>query len=103
MVRVAGVSHRADAVQDNAFSPRRRPALVCELDNRYDENAVGIWDEGRKQAGYVPATDSAAVVRLLESRAPVTAVSLWEFRKPDRARCALRALVAPTPTAFPFE
>ena len=56
VVKLAGASYRSDALQDDAFAPGRRLALVREPENEHDPNAVGIWDaERRLQAGYVPA------------------------------------------------
>ena len=89
VVRVAGTSYRADALQDDGFAPGRRLALVLEPDNEHDPNAIAVWDtELRRQAGYVPA-DVAP-----ELRGDEQAVSLWEFREGDR-RVGLRILLAP--------
>jgi hypothetical protein len=56
VVKVAGVSYRMAAVQDEAFAAGRRVALVPEPANEHDPNAIAIWDsERRVQAGYVPA------------------------------------------------
>jgi hypothetical protein len=90
VVKLAGASYRGDALQDDAFAPGRRLALVREPDNEHDPNAVGVWDaERRLQAGYVPA-DVAPEVRGDEQ-----AVSLWEFRSDDGRRIGLRILLAP--------
>jgi hypothetical protein len=90
VVPVAGVSYRADALQDSAFAPGRRLALVPEPDNEHDPHAIAIWDEGRRvQAGYVPA-DVAHELEADEWRA----VSLQEFREGDK-RAGLRVLLAP--------
>jgi hypothetical protein len=89
-VRLAGASYRADALQDDAFAPGRRLALVREPENEHDPNAVGVWDaERRLQAGYVPAEVAP------ELRGDEQAVSLWEFRGADGSRIGLRVLVAP--------
>ncbi|HEU5476832.1 MAG TPA: HIRAN domain-containing protein [Gaiellaceae bacterium] len=90
VVKLAGASYRADALQDEAFAPGRRLALVPEPENEHDPNAVGIWDtERRLQAGYVPA-DVAP-----ELRGDEQAVSLWEFRSEDGRRIGLRVLLVP--------
>jgi HIRAN domain-containing protein len=90
VVKVAGASYRLEALQDDAFEPGRRLALVREPENEHDPNAVGIWDaERRLQAGYVPA-DVAAEVRGDEQ-----ALALWEFRGEDGQRIGLRVLLAP--------
>jgi HIRAN domain len=89
VVKVAGASYRLDALQDEAFAPGRRLALVREPDNEHDPNAVGIWDaERRVQAGYVPAEVAPDV------RGDEQAVSLWEFRE-EGQRIGLRVLIAP--------
>jgi hypothetical protein len=90
VIKVAGVSYRIDALQDNAFAPGRRLALVPEPDNEHDPNAIGVWDEDRRlQAGYVPAEDA----RELEAD-EWQAVTLWEFFE-DGKRAGLRVLLAP--------
>ena len=90
VVRLAGSSYRADALQDDAFAPGQRLALVPEPENEHDPNAVGVWDANRRlQAGYVPA-DVAAEVGGDEQ-----AVALWEFRDEHGRRIGLRVLLAP--------
>ncbi len=90
VIKVAGVSYRIDALQDDAFAPGRRLALVAEPDNEHDPHAIGVWDsERRVQAGYVPAE----IARDLEAD-EWQAVSLWEFFEDDR-RGGLRVLLAP--------
>jgi hypothetical protein len=90
VVKVAGVSYRMEALQDEAFAPGRRLALVPEPENEHDPHAVAIWDSNRRvQAGYVPAE----IARELD--APNwQAVSLVEFRE-DNQRIGLRVLIAP--------
>jgi hypothetical protein len=90
VVRLAGSSYRLDALQDDAFAPGRRLALVPEPGNEHDPHAVGVWDAGRTlQAGYVPAEVAPAV------RGDEQAVSLWEFRDDEGRRVGLRVLLAP--------
>jgi hypothetical protein len=90
VIKVAGVSYRLDALQDDAFAPGRPLALVPEPDNEHDPNAIGVWDEHRRvQAGYVPAE----IARQFES-GEWQAVSLWEFFE-DGQRGGLRVLLAP--------
>jgi hypothetical protein len=90
VIKVAGVSHRLDALQDDAFEPGHRLALVAEPDNEHDPNAIGVWDEERRvQAGYVPA-EIARELRVDDWQA----VSLWQFVE-DGQRGGLRVLLAP--------
>ncbi|MFL5966539.1 MAG: HIRAN domain-containing protein, partial [Gaiellaceae bacterium] len=90
VVRVAGVSYRPDALQDDAFTPGRRLVLVPEPDNEHDAHAIGIWDaERRIQAGYVPA-DVAHDLQADEWQA----VALHEFHE-GAQRAGLRVLLAP--------
>jgi hypothetical protein len=90
VVKVAGSSYRLDELQDDAFAPGQRLALVREPENEHDPNAISIWDaERRLQAGYVPAEIAP------ELRGDEQAVSLWEFRDDDGRRVGLRVLLAP--------
>jgi hypothetical protein len=90
VIKVAGISYRLDAVQDEAFAPGKRLVLVPEPDNEHDPNAIGVWDaERRLQAGYVPAELAAG----LDAEA-WQAVSLLEYLDEGR-RAGLRVLLAP--------
>jgi hypothetical protein len=90
VVKLAGSSYRLDALQDDAFAPGRRLALVREPENEHDPNAVAVWDaERRLQGGYVPAEVAP------ELRGDEQAVSLWEFRDEEGRRIGLRVLLAP--------
>jgi hypothetical protein len=90
VVKLAGASYRLDALQDEAFAPGRRLALVPEPDNEHDPNAVAVWDaERRVQGGYVPAEVAP------ELRGDEQALSLWEFRDEAGARVGLRVLLVP--------
>jgi len=90
VIKVAGVSYRLEALQDDAFAPGQRLALVAEPENEHDQNAIGIWDADRQvQAGYVPAE----VARELNAD-DWQAVSLLEFFEGGQ-RGGLRVLLAP--------
>jgi hypothetical protein len=79
-----------EALQDEAFSPGRRLALVPEPENEHDPNAIGIWDEARRvQIGYVPAE----IARELHAE-DWQAVSLWQYAEAG-VRGGLRVLLAP--------
>jgi hypothetical protein len=84
IVPVAGVSYRAEALDDPSFDPGQPVTLVPEPDNEHDPNAVAIWNAERTlQLGYVPR-DVAP-----ELRGDEQAVSLW------RVDGGLRVLIAP--------
>jgi hypothetical protein len=90
VVKLAGASYRAEALQDDAFAPGRRLALVREPENEHDPNAVAVFDASRAlQAGYVPADVAPSL------HGDEQAVSLWEFRDADGGRIGLRVLIAP--------
>jgi HIRAN domain len=90
VVKLAGSSYRLEALQDDAFAPGKRLALVREPDNAYDPNAVAVWDaERRVQGGYVPAEVAP------DLQGDEQAVSLWEFRDDEGRRVGLRVLLAP--------
>jgi hypothetical protein len=84
VIPVAGVSFRADAVDDPSFEPGRVVALVPEPDNEHDPNAVAVWNEERTlQVGYVPRDLTPQL------KGDEQAVSLW------RVEGGLRVLIAP--------
>lgn len=90
VIKVAGVSYRLEALQDDAFAPGQRLALAAEPDNEHDPHAIGIWDdEHRLQVGYVPAE----LARDLETD-KWQAISLREFFEGGK-RAGLRVLLAP--------
>jgi hypothetical protein len=90
VVKLAGASYRGEALQDDAFAPGRRLALVREPDNEHDSNAVAVWDaEQRLQGGYVPAEIAP------ELHGDEQALALWEFRDEEGRRIGLRVLLAP--------
>jgi hypothetical protein len=90
VIPVAGVSYRGEALQDGAFAPGRRLALVPEPENEHDPHAIGIWDDKRSiQIGYVPAE----VARDLRAD-DWQAISLWEYAEAG-IRGGLRVLLAP--------
>jgi hypothetical protein len=89
VVKLAGASYRPEELQDEAFAPGRRLALVREPDNPHDPNAVAIWDAAQRvQGGYVPADVAPAL------RGDEQAISLWEYREEGR-RIGLRVLIVP--------
>jgi hypothetical protein len=72
VVPVAGVSHRAAALDDPSFDPGRRLALVAEPENPHDAHAIAIYNEARTlQLGYVPAAVAPGLA------GDEQAVSLW--------------------------
>lgn len=91
---IAGVSYRLEAAQSAAFAPGSVLSLVPDPENEFDPNAIGVWDEDRReQVGYVPA-DRAVDIGHRLAREQLAAVVLWDWRKEGK-RCALRALVGP--------
>jgi hypothetical protein len=90
VVRLAGASYRLDELQDDAFAPGRRLALVPEPENEHDPDAVAIFDAAQRlHGGYVPAEIAG------ELQGDEQAISLWEFRDDDGRRIGLRVLIAP--------
>ena len=89
VVPLAGASFRAEALQDELFSPGQPLALVPEPDNEHDPNAIAVWNADRTlHAGYVPAEVAP------ELAGDEQALSLWEFRE-GGVRIGLRVLIAP--------
>jgi hypothetical protein len=95
---VAGVSHRAEALQQKCFSPGEQVILRPEPTNAYDTNAVAVWDNsGTIQVGYVPATLSARVAEEFRNGNPLGGIVISEFRQGSKRgkRVGLHVLLAP--------
>ncbi len=91
VVKLAGASYRNEELQEEAFAPGKRLALVPEPENEHDPNAMAVYDASRTlHAGYVPAAFAP------ELTGDEQAVSLWEFRDDESGRrIGLRVLIAP--------
>jgi hypothetical protein len=95
--KVAGASHRHDALQAAAFAPGSQIVLRPEPDNAYDKNAVQILDEsGELFVGYVPAELSREVADTMRAT-DVGGQVLREFRRGSEQgeRIGLQVLIAP--------
>ena len=95
--KVAGASHRRDALQAEAFAPGSQIRLRREPDNAYDKNAARITDEsGELFVGYVPATLSGEVSDLMRAT-EVGGEVIREFRlgSEQGERIGLQVLIAP--------
>ncbi|MDP9386191.1 MAG: HIRAN domain-containing protein [Actinomycetota bacterium] len=89
VLRVAGASHRADALQADGFAPGEPVILMPESDNPHDPFALAVLDLSLAwQAGYVPATRSRELVEEMRHRA-LHALVLAEHRAGGR-RVGLR-------------
>jgi HIRAN domain len=66
---VAGITHHSDAADLPDFAPGSEVVLRPELDNPFDESAVGVWNAtGTVQVGYLPAVIVHDLPRLSEDR-----------------------------------
>ena len=97
LCRVAGVTYRPDALQDDEFSPGRQVILRPEPTNPHDQYAVGVWDaSGSIQLGYVPREHSEHVAVDIASGIPLEGRTLREFRRtPSGPRLGIHILIFP--------
>ena len=88
---VAGTSYRKEALQDSAFSPGKRLAVLPDPANPVDPEALAVWDSTHKlHIGYVPEDCSHKMKkRMIEEG--LTYISIWENRV-GKERVALRVL-----------
>jgi hypothetical protein len=96
-VKVAGVSHRREALQSAVFAPGQELALVPEPDNPHDADAVGVWDSRKlEQVGYLPAEVARKIGRRLARGRVSKVISLWEWKQAGSGeRVGLEILIAP--------
>jgi len=97
LCRVAGTSHRRDALQDERFAPGSPVTLRPEPTNPYDRNAVGVWDDsGTLQIGFVPAEHSERIAADMRSGSQLGGVMMREFRRAENGpRVGLHMLIVP--------
>jgi HIRAN domain len=97
LCRVAGVTYRPDALQDDRFSPGRPVTLRPEPTNPYDRSAVGAWDaSGSIQLGCVPREYSERVAMDIASGTPLSGLMLREFRRSANGpRLGIHILIFP--------
>ncbi len=96
VLRVAGASHRGDALQSDGFAPGEPVILMPEPDNPHDPFALAVLDLSfEHQAGYVPATRSRELVEEMRHRA-LHALVLAEHRaQGERVGLRVAASFAP--------
>ncbi|CAA9536963.1 MAG: hypothetical protein AVDCRST_MAG30-4325 [uncultured Solirubrobacteraceae bacterium] len=93
VLRVVGVAHRAEALQDDGFAPGEPVILMPEPDNPHDLFALAVLDLSLgAHAGYVPATRSRELVEEMVHR-PLHALVLAEHRAGGR-RVGLRVVAS---------
>lgn len=97
LCRVAGVTYRPDALQDDRFSPGQPVILRPEPTNEHDRNAVGVWDaSGSIQLGFVPREYSERVATDMASGTRLEGLTLREFRRSAGGpRLGIHILVRP--------
>jgi hypothetical protein len=75
--QLRGQAYHRMGCTDGDFHPGARVALVREPDNEFDPDAVAVYDDtGRHLAGYVDNQKARLLSRLIDSGAPVEAVSV---------------------------
>jgi hypothetical protein len=95
VLKVAGTSHRAEELQDDAFRPGSKLTLRPDPANEFDPHAVGVWDAaGRNQVGFVPREAAGEISKRLAEES-LEAWILWEWRDEGGRRVGLRMLIAP--------
>ena len=94
--RVAGPRFHSAALQDPCFEPPARVRLLPEPQNRFDRNAIAVYDDALQlRVGYVPRRAAAEIGRALNAGRVGTALSLWQWLDlTDGRRTGLHILVA---------
>ncbi len=64
---VAGTSHIEDETVFDDVSPGNKLILQREPENRFDENAILVFDEKKRKLGYIPEKDNIVFARLMDA------------------------------------
>ena len=76
---VAGETHHSDDLQADSFRPPARLTLVPEPTNRYDPNAIAVWDAAKRyQAGYIPGSEAKRIGGQIRKGKIAECLSMWE-------------------------
>ncbi|WP_166786238.1 HIRAN domain-containing protein [Cryobacterium lyxosi] len=76
-VKVRGVNYHEAAVRRGAFQPGAPVRLLREPGNEYDKNAVAVYAaEADEQCGYFNKAMAAGMAKVIDSGAPLHAISL---------------------------
>ncbi len=95
-MKVAGTSYRLGVIQGDDCAAGQPLALKPEPANKFDRDAVAIYDSrGRTQFGYVPADRSAEIAKRLSQGENLRAFVLWEWRGQNLKRSGLTVLIYP--------
>jgi hypothetical protein len=102
LCKVAGLTHHAEAAQDERFSPGS-VVLVCpDPSNPVDPSAVAVFDaSGEHQVGFVPASISAEIAGRIAGGEELGGAILREYRTEPATggrRIGLVMLIAPAGT-----
>jgi hypothetical protein len=99
---VVGVTKRPHALASEAFAPGKAVRLMAEPQNRYDRNAVGVWDAaGQEQLGYLPREYAATIAKVWQD---YRAIVLREaIDKATGRRVGVKLVLAPLLTATASE
>jgi len=90
---VAGTAYRKEPLQDSAFSPGKRLAILPDPTNPIDPEALAVWDSTHKlHVGYVPKDCSSKMKRRMIGEEGFTYISMWEDKE-GKVRVGLRVLV----------
>jgi hypothetical protein len=78
-IGVAGETYHIDDLQADSFRPPARLMLVPEPTNRYDPNAIAVWDAAKRyQAGYIPGSEAKRIGGRIRKGQIVECLSIWE-------------------------
>jgi len=97
LIRIAGVSHRAEVLQKPEFDLGSRVSLVPDPENPHSKSgkAVAVWDAaGRHHAGFVPEADTRLVFDRIRAEDGVWGFIATEYWK-GRKRVGLEVLLVP--------
>ena len=70
---VAGTAYVEDESIFDDIAEGDRLILQREPDNRFDENAIAVFDEKKRRLGYIPEKDNVVFARLMDAGKYLTA------------------------------
>ena len=93
-LNVVGEQFYVPAIEHESFAVGLPVTLVREPDNRFDSNAIAVFNADRShQVGYLPRDDARRLSRAFVKNGVPKTFAIWETFSEEGRRVALRLLL----------
>lgn len=95
-IQVVGCSHYLSNLQQSCFYVGAKVLLVPEKDNKYDPNAIAVWDINKRfKIGYIPKEEAKRINKKIANGEIETSIIMWESTHEDQTVSFRLLLIGP--------